>query len=82
MLKGLEAVVELATPNTRIVPGHGAIVDERARRPFASVEDLRRVRGIGPATVRSLAPELFVGADPACDPSGPGLTRSAGRRPG
>jgi glyoxylase-like metal-dependent hydrolase (beta-lactamase superfamily II) len=30
MIRGLNAIAELATPNTRIVPGHGAIVDEKA----------------------------------------------------
>jgi competence protein ComEA len=43
-----------------VLPGIGpararAIVHERARRPFASRDDLTRVRGIGPATVRALA---------------------------
>jgi hypothetical protein len=67
------------------LPGIGprrarAIVEERARRPFASVAELRRVRGIGPATVRSLDGMLFVGPDPACAPAG--LTRSAAPRRG
>ena len=30
MIRGLNNIVELAGPNTRIVPGHGAIVDEKA----------------------------------------------------
>jgi len=30
MIRGLNTIVELAGPNTRIVPGHGAIVDEKA----------------------------------------------------
>src|SRR5262245_2003522 len=30
MIRGLNNIVELANPNTRIVPGHGAIVDEKA----------------------------------------------------
>jgi glyoxylase-like metal-dependent hydrolase (beta-lactamase superfamily II) len=30
MIRGLNSIVELAGPNTRIVPGHGAIVDEKA----------------------------------------------------
>lgn len=34
-----------------------AIVEDRERRgPFGSVGELERVRGIGPATVRALAP--------------------------
>jgi glyoxylase-like metal-dependent hydrolase (beta-lactamase superfamily II) len=30
MIDGFNAVIELAGPNTRIVPGHGALVDEKA----------------------------------------------------
>ena len=30
MIRGLNNIVELAGPNTRIVPGHGAVVDEKA----------------------------------------------------
>jgi competence ComEA-like helix-hairpin-helix protein len=54
------------------LPGIGpqraqAIVAERERRPFDTLAELGRVRGIGPATVRSLTPLLFVGSpDPAC----------------
>lgn len=37
------------------------IVDERGRRPFDSVDDLVRVRGIGPATVERLRPFVLAG---------------------
>jgi glyoxylase-like metal-dependent hydrolase (beta-lactamase superfamily II) len=30
MIKGLNAIIDTAGPNTRIVPGHGAIVDEKS----------------------------------------------------
>jgi cyclase len=30
MIEGFDAIVSLAGPNTRIVPGHGAVVDEKA----------------------------------------------------
>src|SRR5207249_8251878 len=30
MLEGLQAIVDLAGPNTKIIPGHGPIVDENA----------------------------------------------------
>ncbi len=69
------------------LPGIGprraqAILEARTRRPFASVDELQRVRGIGPNTARALAAQLFVGADPACDPRRTGaLTRSAAPRP-
>jgi competence protein ComEA len=57
------------------VPGIGPVraaaiaADRRARGPFARVDALDRVRGIGPATVQALRPYLFVsGPDPACGP--------------
>ncbi len=37
------------------------IVDERARRPFASANELRRVKGIGPKTLEKLRPFVTVG---------------------
>lgn len=36
------------------------ILDERLRRPFASVEDLRRVKGIGPKTIEKLRPHVSI----------------------
>ena len=47
------------------LPGIGparaaAIVAERQRRPFASLEALTRVRGIGPGTLEALRPWLEV----------------------
>lgn len=52
------------------LPGIGpkkarAILEERAKRPFKSVYDLRRVKGIGPATVRKLAPHVTTGTERA-----------------
>ena len=49
------------------LPGIGpkkakAILQERERRPFRSIHDLRRVKGIGAKTVQRLAP--FVTAGP------------------
>jgi competence ComEA-like helix-hairpin-helix protein len=52
------------------LPGIGAglatrIVDTRAQRGvFASVDDLRRVRGIGNATLARLRPFVFIGPAP------------------
>jgi competence protein ComEA len=37
-----------------------AIVEERARSPFATVEDLVRVRGIGPARLEAVRPFVTV----------------------
>ena len=51
------------------LPGIGparaaAIVEARRRRPFARVEDLIRVRGIGPHTLARVAPWLAVREPP------------------
>jgi competence protein ComEA len=40
------------------------IVEERARRPFRSVDDLDRVPGIGPKTLEKLRPFVRVGGEP------------------
>ena len=47
------------------LPGIGAkmaqrIIDERAKKPFTSVEDLRRVSGIGAKTLEKLRPYVVV----------------------
>jgi competence protein ComEA len=38
------------------------IIDERNKKPFASVDDLRRVNGIGPKTLEKLRPYVTVGS--------------------
>ncbi|MGH0029532.1 MAG: ComEA family DNA-binding protein [Myxococcota bacterium] len=48
-----------------VLPGIGparaaAIVAERERRPFAAVEELARVHGIGPVTLARIAPWLEI----------------------
>lgn len=59
-----------------LLPGIGpararAIVDERARNgPFASVNDLARVRGIGPATTAALAALVRAPERPRDAPTG------------
>lgn len=45
------------------------IIDERAKKPFASIEDLRRVYGIGPKTLEKLKPYATVGGPKAAAPS-------------
>ena len=55
------------------LPGIGAakaaaIVEERQVRPFASIEDLERVRGVGPALVAELRPHITVSPAPASKP--------------
>jgi competence protein ComEA len=37
------------------------IIDERAKKPFATVDELRRVSGIGPKTLEKLRPLVKVG---------------------
>jgi competence protein ComEA len=51
------------------LPGVGAkmsqkIVDERDKTPFKSVDDLRRVHGIGPKTLERLRPHVTVNSEP------------------
>lgn len=41
------------------------IVDERGRKPFRTVEDLRRVPGIGAKTLEHLRPYVCVTQEPA-----------------
>lgn len=61
--------VNSATPDQlQYLPGIGeararAIVELRQRRPFARVEDLLAVRGIGRATLRRLRPYLAIRGD-------------------
>ena len=40
------------------------IIEERAKGPFKSVDDLRRVKGIGPKTLANLRPFITVGDNP------------------
>jgi competence protein ComEA len=52
----------------RELPGIGpklsqAIVDEREKAPFKSVDDLRRVHGIGAKTLDRLRPYVTVGSE-------------------
>ena len=75
-----EGVVNLNTATVQqlaFLPGVGpakaeAIVRTRQRRPFANVNQIVRVRGIGRATLRRLRPYLTVRGDTT-------LTRPVGR---
>jgi competence protein ComEA len=63
-----EGVVNINTATAEqlmLLPGIGpsraqAILDMRAQRPFRTVQELIRVRGIGPATLRQLLPFVTV----------------------
>ncbi len=46
------------------------VADRAAHGPFRSVEEIDRVRGVGPATMRSLAPFVTVGSPGADDHGG------------
>ena len=87
VLLGLPVPLNRASAeDLRAVPGigpvrAGAIVADRAARGgYASLAELERVRGIGPATLARLRPFLFAGrADPACakGPAVPWVDRGA-----
>jgi competence protein ComEA len=54
-----------------VLPGIGpgraqAILRERARAPFCRVEDLVRVRGLGPVLVARIAPFALASGAPGC----------------
>jgi len=57
------------------LPGIGAVtaarivVEREDHGPFASIADLGRVKGIGPATIEKLAGLAIAGPAPAADPS-------------
>ncbi|HLJ95620.1 MAG TPA: ComEA family DNA-binding protein [Gemmataceae bacterium] len=58
-----------AAADLQRLPGIGPkraqlIVEERQKRPFASIEDLRRVSGIGAKTLERLRPYIHVGSGP------------------
>lgn len=87
-----EGVVNINTATADqlgLLPGIGetkarAIVEHRQRRPFARVDDLVAVRGIGRATLRRLRPYLAVRGEttlsrPVANPRPPASTeRPAG----
>jgi len=74
LVLGLPLSLDRATQtDLALLPGIGekraaAVVAERERAGgFERVESILRVPGIGPATLASLRPHVFVGAeDPAC----------------
>ena len=68
-LSGPIDVNRASAEELRGLPGIGpklsrAIVEERAREPFQSVDDLLRVHGIGAKTLERLRPHVTVGNDP------------------
>jgi glyoxylase-like metal-dependent hydrolase (beta-lactamase superfamily II) len=66
MLQGLNAVIDLAGPNTRIVPGHGAIVDEKAVMAHRDLAIALRDR-IAPLVKKGQTLEQIVASKPTAD---------------
>ena len=70
---GLSGQVDLNTASAeelKQLPGIGpkmakSIIETRSKEPFRSVEDLRRVRGIGVKTLERLRPHVTVPREPA-----------------
>ena len=67
-LKGPLDLNKATSADFQLLPGVGPktaehIVDERRKRPFGSVDELRRVAGIGPKTLEKLRPYLIVTKD-------------------
>ena len=63
----LWSVPESASEQLRTLPGIGPalatrILEARRERPFRSVDDLRRVKGVGAKTLEKLRPFLEVGS--------------------
>jgi competence protein ComEA len=74
----LEGVVNINTASPEqleLLPGVGPakarlIVEYREKHAFRTVEELARVKGIGPKTVRRLRPNLVVRGDTTAHPAG------------
>jgi competence protein ComEA len=72
---GVEGRVDINTASAAelaTLPGIGdskakAIVEHRAVDPFRSIEDLKKVKGIGDKTFESLKPNLMVSEAPATE---------------
>lgn len=64
-LRGRRVDVNHASPSElqrlpRVGPATAARIIEA--RPFTSIDDLLRVRGIGPSTLEGIAPEVYIGS--------------------
>jgi competence protein ComEA len=65
--------VDLNTASSRelqAIPGIGVALAGRiiAARPYRSVDDLRRVKGIGPSLLEKIRPYVVVAAPPISSP--------------
>ena len=64
-LEGLVNINTASAQELQLLPGIGPakaklVIDYRSGHPFRTVEELARVKGIGPKTVRKLRPHLTV----------------------
>ena len=66
MLKGLNAIIDLAAPETRIVPGHGAIVDEKAVAAHRDLAIALRDR-LAPLVAKGQTLEQILATKPTAD---------------
>jgi competence ComEA-like helix-hairpin-helix protein len=57
-----------ALPGIGVSRAHTIVAARAHKGPFLRVDDLERLPGLGPASVRRIRPHLFVdGSDPACE---------------
>lgn len=66
MVKGLNAIIDLAAADTRIVPGHGAIVDEKAVTAHRDMMIALRDR-VAPLVSRGQTLEQILATKPTAD---------------
>jgi competence protein ComEA len=74
-LEGLVNINTATAQELQLLPGIGPakaklVIDYRGAHPFRTIEELARVKGIGPKTVRKLRPHLTVRGATTARPAG------------